>query len=101
MRGAISKYFMDTQNEKSVSGRAGRRYAKLVTSGRTFDRDEILQRIFKALREAAFWSEMHERVSRMMVERGAKRLCKGDADRRGHCAYKTFKGIDKKSGKRI
>ncbi len=65
-----------------------------------FDREEILNRIFKSIWEAAFWAEMHDRVSKMMREREEKRQRKGAGHRWGHGEYKTFKGIDK-SGKRI
>ena len=67
-----------------------------------FDREEILNRIFKLIWEAAFWAEMHERVSKMMREREEKRQRRKTKDRRLSSSHecRKFKGIDK-SGKRI
>ena len=100
MREAYSKNFMDAQGDGLVPGGGGRRCPIFWARGKAFDREEILERIFKALRELEFWADMHERVSKMMCEQEEKRQRKGAGHRWGHGEYKTFKGIDK-SGKRI
>lgn len=66
-----------------------------------FDREEILERLFKALRELEFWADMHERVSKMMREREEKRQRQTE-DRRldSRDMYRNhFKSIGK-NGKR-
>lgn len=96
MREAYSKYFMDVQGDESAPGGGGHRCPIFWARGKAFDREEILERLFKALRELEFWADMHERVSKMMREREEKRQRQTE-DRRldSRDMYSKFKGIGK------
>lgn len=94
-------FAMDMSGDESAPGGGGHRCPIFWARGKAFDREEILERLFKALRELEFWADMHERVSKMMREREEKRQRQTE-DRRldSRDMYRNhFKSIGK-NGKR-